>query len=61
MGLARQQLEAVLVSTEQIRKITLSGVVVAACRSADGFRAHTTIRCTHPQGSMTLAIIRTAW
>jgi hypothetical protein len=50
------------VNPEPIRKITLSGVVVDACRSADGFRAqHTTIRCIHPQGSMTLAIIRTAW
>jgi hypothetical protein len=59
MGLARQQLEAVLVSTEQIRKITLSGVVVDACRSADGFRAQqATTRGTRPRG-LTLASYRT--
>ena len=46
-------------STEAIRKITLSAVVVNARGNADGFRAqHTTIRRMRPRGSMTLASIR---
>jgi hypothetical protein len=44
------------VTTELIRKITLSGVVVDACRNAGGFRARQTT--TRSRG-LTLASFRT--